>query len=115
MHELQLSSPNRIISYLAMEEIIKGWTCACPVIQKRIKESQDGVAANKRRKKLCQCSVCLRFGPSGLNCVTESGNTELCKKFCTDGTPKCQRCLQFRRKNQTLVELGYESSQLLTK
>jgi hypothetical protein len=41
-------------------------------------------------------------GWRGLVHVTGSCNTELCKKFCTDGTPKCQRCLQFRRKKEKI-------------
>jgi hypothetical protein len=52
-----------------------------PATKKRMKKLEDGTTILKHRKKLRQCSVCLRFGPSGLNCVTGSGNTELCKKF----------------------------------
>jgi hypothetical protein len=73
-----------------------------PATKKRMKKLEDGttILPRKRRKKLRQCSVCLRFGPSGLNCVTGSGNTELCKKFELSGEPKCQRCLQFRHKKE---------------
>ena len=53
-----------------------------------------------------QCSICSQYGPRWLNCGVGAYIRKNCRNYTMSGTRKCQRCVQFVKKNSNNCLMG---------